>query len=80
MSGTVSNRQIRRTVNIQAGYVEQHHEILQKIIQDELKTRGRVDALDELIEQVGRVAGEAHAMATPRRTLLGRLSWFLRGY
>ena len=60
----VSNRQIRQAVNKQASYVELHHDLLQKVAHDELKTRGRVDALEQWRDA----------------SVLGRLRWLLRGY
>ncbi len=59
----VSNRQIRQTVNKQGQYVEQHHGLLQQLVHDELKTRGRVDALEGFRDM----------------TCWQRLKWLLRG-
>ena len=78
-TGKVSNRQIRQAVNKQGQYVEQHDAFLRNLAHDELKTRGRVDALDTALGEIGRVAGEAHALATPRPTLWGRLRWLVAG-
>lgn len=40
----------------------------------------RLDGLDTTARDVGMVAGEAHALATPRTTFLGRLRWVVKGY
>lgn len=81
MPKTVSNRQLRRTV------VQQQHALeegfapaLRAVVQNEAKTRARVDRLEEALDDVGRVAGKAHAMATPRPTLIGRLRWLVTGH
>ena len=66
MPKTVSNRQLRRTV------------VAQQAALDE----GVAPAIRQLAASVNdilRVAGEAHAMATPRPTLVGRLRWLLTG-
>lgn len=60
----VSNRQIRKAVNAQAGVMETHHETLRALVNDELKTRGRVDALEAFRDMGFR----------------DRVRWFVRGY
>ena len=62
--GKVSNRQIRSAVNNQAAVVEAHRETLRALVNDELTTRGRVDALEVFRDM----------------TLTQRLRWLARGY
>lgn len=62
--GKVSNRQIRQAVNHQAAAVEAHRDVLRGLVNDELKTRGRVDALEAFRDM----------------TLTQRLLWVFRGY
>lgn len=64
MSATASNRQIRKAVNNQASVVEAHREVLRKLVNDELKTRERVDALEAFRDM----------------TFTQRLRWLIRGY
>lgn len=64
MAVTASNRQIRKAVNAQAAEVDAHRNLLQQVINDELVTRRRVDALEEF-----------RAM-----TFRQRVGWFVRGY
>ena len=59
----VSNRQIRQAVNNQAAVVEAHRETLRGLVNDELKTRQRVDALEAFRDM----------------TLWDRLRWLVRG-
>lgn len=73
----VSNRQIRQAMNKQREYMEQHDAFLRNLAHDEFKTRGRVDAIETALDDIGRVAGVAHALATPRPTLWGRLRWLV---
>lgn len=61
---TVSHRQIRQTVRTQSQYVEQHHEVLRQLVHDELKTRGRVDALEGFVAM----------------TFRQRVRWLVRGW
>lgn len=60
----VSNRQIRQAVNHQAAAVEAHRETLRGLVNDELLTRQRVDAL-EAFRDMG---------------IWNRLRWLVRGY
>ena len=60
----VSNRQIRKAVNNQAAVVEAHRETLRALVNDELKTRQRVDALEAFRDM----------------TLFQRLRWIVRGW
>ena len=65
VAGKVSNRQIRQAVNKQAEAIsETIAPTLRNLVHDELKTRGRVDAL-EAWRDLG---------------LWGRLRWFALGY
>lgn len=80
MPKTVSNRQLRRTVvQHQHALEEDFAPALRAVIQNEAKTRDRVFRLERALDDVGKVAGEAHAMATPRRTFWGRLRWLVTG-
>jgi hypothetical protein len=60
----VSQREVRHVVNNQGALLEQHHDVLQKLIHDELRTRGRVDALE----------------AFRGMTFRQRLVWLFRGW
>lgn len=60
----VSNRQIRSAVNHQAAEVDAHRNVLRNLVNDELKTRGRVDALEAFRDM----------------TFWQRLTWLLRGF
>lgn len=60
----VSNRQIRKAVNNQGAVVEAHREVLRKLVNDELKTRSRVDALEAFRDM----------------TFRQRVTWLLRGF
>ena len=60
----VSNRQIRKAVNNQAAVVEAHRETLRALVNDELKTRQRVDALEAFRDM----------------TFVERLRWIVRGW
>ena len=60
----VSNRQIRQAVNHQASEVDAHRNVLRNLVNDELKTRGRVDALEAFRDM----------------TFTQRLAWLLRGF
>ena len=60
----VSNRQIRKAVNHQATEVHAHRNVLRGLVNDELKTRGRVDALEAFLDL----------------TFWQRMVWLLRGY
>lgn len=60
----VSNRQIRMAVNNQASVVEAHRETLRALVNDELKTRQRVDALEAFRDM----------------TVMQRAKWLVRGY
>ena len=45
----VSNRQIRTAVNHQAAEVDAHRNLLRQVINDELVSRGRIDALEKRV-------------------------------
>lgn len=60
----VSNRQIRQAVNKQAAVVETHHDTLRALVNDELKTRSRVDILEAFRDM----------------TFIDRCRWVVRGY
>ena len=71
----VSNRQIRKAVNNQASVVEAHRETLRHLVNDELVTRKRLDALEKQAEVLMlQIAWYGNL------TLWGRLRWVVRGY
>lgn len=64
MPGTVSNRQIRKAVNHQAAEVDAHRNLLRQVVNDELVSRHRIDALEAFRDL----------------TLWQRIQWMVRGF
>lgn len=60
----VSNRQIRKAVNNQAAEVDAHRNLLRQVVNDELVSRRRIDALEAFRDL----------------TFGQRLRWLVRGY
>lgn len=67
----VSNRQIRTAVNHQAAEVDAHRNLLRQVINDELVSRRRIDALELWREEYERFRD---------MTLLQRVRWIMRGW
>lgn len=67
----VSNRSARKLIDAQGEQVRNHHDVLRKLVNDELITRGRVDTLEARVDGVDAFMG---------MTFWQRLRWLLKGW